>query len=107
MRSAWYLFALACVAVFTLTVMTAGCNGKTVAGSTVTLEEAQGVFDAARFTGAATKSPYEFYSAEIFLKKAADEKSLGNDKQANVYLVKAYEMAQEAYENAKRYQRTK
>ena len=73
----------------------------------VTPEETKSLFDAAKFTGAATKSPYEFYSAEIFLKKATDAKNLGNLQQANIYLKKAYEQAQIAYENAKRYKRSK
>jgi hypothetical protein len=73
----------------------------------VTLDEAQSIFEAAKFTGAATKSPYEYFSAEIFLKKAAEEMNLGNDKQANIYLLKGHELARTAYENSKRYQRSK
>lgn len=73
----------------------------------VTFEETKSLFDAAKFTGSATKSPYEFYSAEILLKKAADAKNLGDTIQSKIYLKKAYEQAQIAYENAKRYKRSK
>lgn len=85
----------------------AGCAAGARSYGSLTLEEAKGVFDAAKFTGAAIKSPYEFYSAEIYLKKAADEMDLGNNKLAGIYLKKAYDQAQIAYENAKRYQRSK
>ncbi len=80
-----------------------GANGT----SSISLDDTQQVFDAAKFTGAATKSPYEFYSAEIYLKKAADEMNLGNTHKADDYMAKAYRQAQIAYENAKRYERSK
>jgi hypothetical protein len=89
-----------------LTGSLAGCTSAN-GTSSITLEETQQLFDAAKFTGAATKSPYEFYSAEIYLKKAMDEMNLGNTKKADVYMNKAYEQAQAAYENAKRYERSK
>jgi hypothetical protein len=68
------------------------------------LDEVQSVFEAAKFTDAATKSPYEFYSAEIYLKKAINEAELGNEELSEIYLIKAHERARLAYENAKRYQ---
>ena len=98
------LFVFLFSAMIALTLFSCANGGKNV--SSVTLEEARSVFDAARFTGAAVKSPYEFFSAEIYLKKAGDEMDLGNDKLAAIYLNKGYEQAQIAYENAKRYQRS-
>ncbi len=85
----------------------AGCVSGGVSNSAAHLEETQTLFDAAKFTGAATKSPYEFFSAEIYLRKAKDEMELGNDKLADIYLNMAHEKAQKAYNNAKRYKRIK
>ena len=82
-----------------------GCAASKASSSSLTLEEVRKLHNAAKFTEAAVKSPYEFYSAEIFLKKAADELSLGNDKVAQIYLRKAYQQSKIAYDNAKRYQR--
>ena len=95
------------LAAILILIQVSGCVSGSLNTPTVDLEETQTLFDAAKFTGAATKSPYEFYSAEIFLRKAKDEIKLGNDNLGNIYLNVAYEKALKAYENAKRYKRTK
>ncbi|MDP8222537.1 MAG: hypothetical protein P9L99_04195 [Candidatus Lernaella stagnicola] len=63
--------------------------------------------DAARFSGAELKSPYEFYSAEFYYQRAIAERSQGNLATARKNLQKAYEMARTAYENARKFRKAK
>ena len=91
-----------------LGVCLVGCGSKSAYPPlTVTLEQTEGVLSAAKFTGAEKKSPYEYFSAEIYLEKAKQGRELGHNKLADLYLQMAFEKANIAYGNARKYKRAK
>ena len=61
--------------------------------------------NAARYSGAEVKSPYEFHSAQIYFERAQVEANNGNHQSAQRYLRRAYEQAQIAYTNAKKFRK--
>ena len=69
------------------------------------MDNANDMFQAAKYSGAETRSPYEYFCAQIYLEKAKEEMERGNKHRAIEYWSKAYDMAQIAYKNAKRYRR--
>jgi hypothetical protein len=58
------------------------------------------MLDAAQFSGAEFKSPYEFLRARLFYEQALRENADGNTATARRYLGAAYDAARLAYENA-------
>ena len=81
-----------------------GCSAL-VPESTVSLEETKEMFNSAKRAGAAVKSPYEFYCAEIYLKQANYEYKRGNNTAGDHYLEKAHAKSAEAYQNAKKFKK--
>jgi hypothetical protein len=83
---------------------TIGCAGAG-GGSTVSLAETRELFNAAKFSGAVAKSPYEFYAAEIYLNQAQQAIDKGQPGLADPYLIKAHDFAAAAYQNAKKFRK--
>lgn len=88
MRLVLALFALAAAA---------GCGP---IQSTPALIEADVELQAARSAGAATAAPYEFTSAEAYLRKAREEASYAQYQPATDFALKARDLAKEAREKA-------
>ena len=65
------------------------------------------MLNAARYSGAETKSPYEYYSAELYYERALVELENGNHGAARRYLARAYEQATKAYNNAKKFRKVR
>ncbi|MBZ0271321.1 DUF4398 domain-containing protein [bacterium] len=74
-------------------------------GPQVTLEETMAVYEAAKYSGAAEKSPYEFFAAEQYLAQAEREMARGRPELASRYLQKAHEFSELAYKNAKKFRK--
>ncbi|HPQ69954.1 MAG TPA: DUF4398 domain-containing protein [bacterium] len=55
---------------------------------------------AAKVSGAELKSPYEFRSAQLYYERALVEQENGHRKAARLYLNRAYDQANLAYNNA-------
>lgn len=88
MRLVFALFALAAVA---------GCGP---IQSTPALIEADIEVEAARSAGATTAAPYEFTSAEAYLRKAREEAGYAQYQAATDFALKARDLAKEAREKA-------
>jgi Domain of unknown function (DUF4398) len=82
----------------------AGCSALDIESS-VNLEETKELFNSARHAGAAVKSPYEFYCAEIYLKQAVNEYKNGDNTSGDHYLEKAHAKSALAYQNAKKFKK--
>lgn len=63
------------------------------------------MIDAARFSGAETKSPYELFSAELHFQQALRDKAQGNWATARKNMHRAHESARQAYENARKFRK--
>ncbi len=68
--------------------------------STPALIEADVELQAARSAGAATAAPYEFTSAEAYLRKAREEAGYAQYQPATDFAIKARDLAKEAREKA-------
>jgi len=73
----------------------------------ITAEQVQKMLDAAQYSGAETKSPYAFYSADLFYREALEEYNQGNWKTARYLFHRAYQQAQIAYDNARKFRKAK
>jgi hypothetical protein len=80
-----------------LALAAAGCGP---IQSTPTLIEADVEVEAARSAGAATAAPYEFTSAEAYLRKAREEAGYAQYQAATDFAAKARDLAKEAREKA-------
>ncbi len=82
----------------------AGCSALDIESS-IDLEETKELFASAKRAGAAVKSPYEFYCAEIYLKQAINEYKNGDNTSGDHYLEKAHAKSALAYQNAKKFKK--
>ena len=70
-----------------------------------TQDQAREALDNAQSLGAATKSPYEFASAQFYYERAMVEQNNGNLVTARKYFGRACDQALKAYENAKKFRK--
>lgn len=71
----------------------------------ITADQVKKMLDAAQYSGAEAKSPYAFYSAEIFYQEAVKEYKKGNWKTARYFFHRAYQQAKNAYDNARKFRK--
>jgi hypothetical protein len=71
------------------------------AQSTIMINEAEVAFEKARLNDGATKSPYEFYSAQEYLHKAKEEWGYSDFEAALDYAALARKFSEEAIKRAK------
>ncbi|HEY5996328.1 MAG TPA: DUF4398 domain-containing protein [Candidatus Deferrimicrobiaceae bacterium] len=69
--------------------------------SVAALQTARESFDRTKAAGAESKSPYEYFMAESYLKKAEHEATEGDRDQARDYAAKSEKFSLEALEKAK------
>lgn len=98
------LFYRMIVSILALVLLSAACASVQV-NPDVTEAQVREVLNAARFSGAETKSPYEYYSALLYYERAIVEQENGNVHNARRYLARAHEQATLAYNNAKRFRK--
>ena len=82
----------------------AACHSAQVAPD-VSEAQVREALNAARFSGAEIKSPYEYFSAQLYYERALVEQENGNHQVAQRYFARAYEQALIAYEHAKKFRR--
>ena len=74
--------------------LAAGC------GATKAVQSAQASFERAKASGAETKAPYEYYSAEAYLHHAHHEVDEGDNKQAKTFANQSEFFSAKAVEKA-------
>lgn len=71
----------------------------------ITEVQVKKMLDAARFSGAEQKSPYEYLSANLYFEQALTEKNNGNWTLSRKYLALSYDKARLAYDNARKFRK--
>ena len=94
------------LALVLLTVFAVGCVS-VAPKPDISEGQVKKMLDSARFSGAETKSPYEFISAQLFFQQAVREKARGNQVTARKNFHQAYDLARLAYENARKFRKAK
>ncbi|MCZ7585863.1 MAG: hypothetical protein M5R36_22435 [Deltaproteobacteria bacterium] len=85
-------------------LLLSGCAGLDQRPS-VSVDATKELFNAAKYSGAIVKSPYEYHAAEIYLNQALQEYDKGHNSVGDAYLLKANEFATQAYKNAKKFRK--
>jgi len=97
-RASLLILALLCLAAWS------GCASVPTVPD-ITDVQVREALQAAKVSGAELKSPYEYYSAQLYYERALVEQENGHRKAARLYLNRAFDQANIAYNNAKKFRK--